>query len=75
MTGKELLAATGSVFEVRCWDGGNRRRIVQTLYIRAADVLRAEAIGKQKSGRTCVDARPWNPATDRSVYGWIQLAK
>jgi hypothetical protein len=75
MTGKELLSATGNIWRVDCWHDGNRRRVVQTLFVRATDVLRAEEIGKKESGRRCVDARPWNPATDRTVYGWIQAVK
>lgn len=75
MTSTELLAATGNVWQVSCWDTGNRRRLVQTIYVRASDVLRAEAFGKRHSGRRCVDARPWNPAKDRSVYGYIREVK
>lgn len=71
MTNTEILKATGNVWRVDCWHDGNRRKIVQTLYIRASDVLRAEEIGRKESGRRCVDARPWNPAKDRSVVGWI----
>jgi len=72
MTAKELLEATGNIWRVDCWHDGNRRRIVQTLYIRASDVLKAEEVGKRESGRRCVDARPWNPGTDRKVFGYIQ---
>ena len=75
MTATELLAATGNVWQVSCWDTGNRRGLVQTIYVRASDVLRAEAFGKHHSGRRCVDARPWNPAKDRSVIGYIQEVK
>jgi hypothetical protein len=72
MTKTELLKATGNVWRVDCWDGGNRRRIIQTFYIRASDVLRAEEVGRKQSGRRCVDARPWNPATDRQVFGYVR---
>lgn len=72
MTATELLKATRNVWRVDCWHDGNRRRIVQTLYVRAGDVLKAEEIGRKVSGRRCVDARPWNPAKDRSVYGYVQ---
>jgi hypothetical protein len=48
---QQLLAATGNIWRVDCWHDGNRRKIVQTLYVRASDVLRAEAIGKRESGR------------------------
>lgn len=72
MTKTELLKATGNVWRVDCWHDGNRRRIVQTLFIRASDVLRAEEVARQRSGRRCVDARPWNPKTDRSVFGYVQ---
>lgn len=75
MTATELLRATGNIWRVDCWHDGNRRRVVQTLYVRASDVLRAEAIGKQQSGRRCVDARPWNPATDRAVRDYVQEVK
>jgi hypothetical protein len=69
---QQLLLATGNIWRVDCWHDGNRRKIVQTLYIRASDVLRAEEIGRKESGRRCVDARPWNPAKDRSVFGYVQ---
>ena len=72
MTKTELLAATGNVWRVDCWDSGNRRKLLQTLYIRASDILRVEEIARQRSGRRCVDARPWNPGTDRKVFGWIR---
>jgi hypothetical protein len=68
----EILRSTGNIWRVDCWHDGNRRKIVQTLYIRASDVLRAEEIGRKESGRRCVDARPWNPETDRKCWGWIQ---
>jgi hypothetical protein len=72
MTKTELLKATGNIWRVDCWHDGNRRRLVQTLYIRASDVLRAEEVGRRQSGRRCVDARPWNPATDRKVFGYVR---
>jgi hypothetical protein len=72
MTKTELLKATGNIWRVDCWHDGNRRRIVQTLYIRASDVLAAEEVGRRESGRRCVDAVPWNPKTDRKVFGYIQ---
>jgi hypothetical protein len=72
MTKTELLKATGNIWRVDCWHDGNRRRIVQTLYIRASDVLAAEEVGRRQSGRRCVDAVPWNPKTDRKVFGYVQ---
>jgi len=72
MTKTELLKATGNIWRVDCWHDGNRRRIVQTLYIRASDVLKAEEVGRRESGRRCVDAAPWNPKTDRKVFGYVQ---
>lgn len=72
MTKAELLKATGNIWRVDCWHDGNRRRIVQTLYIRASDVLAAEEVGRRESGRRCVDATPWNPKTDRKVFGYVQ---
>ena len=72
VTKAELLKATGNIWRVDCWHDGNRRRIVQTLYIRASDVLAAEEVGRRESGRRCVDAAPWNPKTDRRVFGYVQ---
>jgi len=72
MTKMELLKATGNIWRVDCWHDGNRRRKVQTLFVRASDVLRAEEVGRKESGRRCVDARPWNPGTDRSVFGYVR---
>ncbi len=72
MTSSELLKATGNIWRVDCWHDGNRRRIVQTLYVRAADVLSAELVGHRESGRRCVDARPWNPETDRKAFGYVR---
>ena len=72
VTKAELLKATGNIWRVVCWHDGNRRRIVQTLYIRASDVLAAEEVGRRESGRRCVDAAPWNPKTDRRVFGYVQ---
>ena len=68
----ELLLATGNIWRVDCWQDGNRRRKVQIVFVRCSDLLRAEELGRRISGRRCVDARPWNPETDRSVFGWIQ---
>lgn len=71
MTGAELLQATGNIWRVVCWSDGNRRRRTRVVFCRCADVLRAEEIGRRQSGVRCVDARPWNPETDRSVFGWV----
>jgi hypothetical protein len=72
MNATELLTATGNVWQVDCWESGNRRRLVRRLFVRTDCILKAEEIARQRSGRRCVDARPWNPANDRSVYGWIR---
>jgi hypothetical protein len=71
MTKAELLAATNNVWEVKCYRDGNRRRRHSTQYVRASDVLRAEAIARQISGCKCVDASPWDPSKDRTVYRYV----
>ena len=58
---KELLEATGNVWAVDCYDGGNRRVVVRTVYCRTATRERAEAIGRSVSRKRCVSARPWDP--------------
>lgn len=72
MTDSELLQATGSAWSVICWGDGNRRKCVRMVFCRAASKSVAEAIARRISRRRCVDARPWNPETDRSVYGWVR---
>ena len=72
MTKTQLLKATGNIWQVHCWQDGNRRKIVETIYLRASDVLRAESLGQQQSGRRCVDARPWNPAKDAAASQYIR---
>lgn len=61
MTSRELLTATGNVWEVKCFRDGNRRRFQQTCYIRASNILLAELAAKRQSGCRVADARPWNP--------------
>lgn len=68
----KLLEATGNVWKVICWRDGNRRKRVQVIFCRAVGVLEAEAIARRISHCRCVDASPWNPETDRSVFGWIR---
>lgn len=68
----EILRATGNIWRVDCYESGNRRRILQTIYVRTDCILKAEEIGRRRSGRRCVDARPWNPETDRKCWGWIE---
>ena len=72
MTATELLAATGNAYRVDCYESGNRRRRLRTYYIRAASALDAELKAQRLSGRRCCDARPWNPMSERSNWGWIQ---
>lgn len=72
MTPSNLLRANGNRWQVTCWDGGNRRRMVRTVYAHAADAETAKRIGRRVSGRRCVDARPWDPRTDRSVLGFVR---
>lgn len=72
MTPRELLAATGNVWEVSCFRDGNRRRFAQFVYVRSADRLRAKAAAQRISGCPVADARPWNPERDLMVSGWIR---
>lgn len=72
MTRKELLAATGNVWRVLCWQNGNRRGASEVLFVRTTSEELAKQIGRRLSGRRCVDAYPYDPRSDRSVFGWIQ---
>lgn len=72
MRPSDLLAATGNVWEVRCYRDGNRRQLQSVRYIRAGGILTAENIARQVSHCRIVDARPWNPLTDRSVHGFVR---
>ena len=67
---RELLDATGNVWAVDCYDGGNRRVVVRTVYCRTATRERAEAIGRSVSRKKCVSARPWDP-TGNGLRGFI----
>ena len=58
---KELLEATGNAWQVDCYEGGNRRQVVRTVYVRASNRERAEAIARTVSRKKCVSARPWDP--------------
>ena len=58
---KELLEATGNAWQVDCYEGGNRRQVVRTVYVRASNRERAEAIARSVSRKKCVSARPWDP--------------
>lgn len=71
MTGQELLKANGNRWEVKCYRDGNRRRLDRTVYVRALDVLGAERIARSVSKCRCVDARIWNPLTDRRCYRYV----
>lgn len=73
MTRSELLAATGNVWEVTCWQTGNRRKVAETLFIRASSQDRAKAVGRERSGRKCCDAKPYDPRTDLKASRFIQL--
>lgn len=75
MTSKELLAATGNIWKVRCWKDGNRRRLVSILYIRSECILRAEETGRRRSGCKCVDVVPWNPTREACFGRYIQEVK
>ena len=58
---KKLLEATGNAWQVDCYEGGNRRQVVRTVYVRALTRERAEAIARSVSRKKCVSARPWDP--------------
>lgn len=58
---KKLLEATGNAWQVDCYEGGNRRQVVRTVYVRASTRERAEAIARSVSRKKCVSARPWDP--------------
>jgi len=68
MTSKELLAATGNVWKVKCFRDGNRRRFQQTCYVRAGDIIKAEQAARRQSCCPVADARPWDPRQE-SVFG------
>ena len=74
MTGQELLAANGNRWAVKCYRDGNRRMFVRTVYVRASDVLAAERIARSVSKCRCVDARIWNPMTDRSCFRYVAVS-
>lgn len=59
---KKLLEATGNAWQVDCYESGNRRRVVRTVYVRASTRERAEAIARSVSRKKCVSARPWDPS-------------
>lgn len=71
---RQLLEATGNIWAVSCYDGGNRRRIVRTVYCRTTTREKAEAIGRTVSKKRCVDARPWDP-TGGKFWQYIQQQK
>lgn len=71
---RQLLEATGNIWAVTCYDGGNRRNVVRTVYCRTETRERAEAIGRSVSKRRCVDARPWDP-TGGKFRQYIQQQK
>jgi hypothetical protein len=68
---RELLAATRNAWVVTCYEGGNRRQIMRTVYVRAADPVQAEEIARRVSRQKVVSASPWNPVELR-VQQWIQ---
>lgn len=71
---RQLLEATGNVWAVDCYDGGNRRVVVRTVYCRTTTRERAEAIGRSVSKKRCVDARPYDP-TGGKFRQYIQRQK
>jgi hypothetical protein len=72
MTRSELLAATGSVWEVQCFVDGNCRRKAGLYYVRAANADRAKVVAKRLSSCRVAVAWPWNPEKDLRASGWIR---
>jgi len=72
MTPSELLAATGNVWQVRCYKDGNKRICLGDKFVRAENREQAIRIAKEvcRGAKHCV-AWPWDPAKDLSVRGFV----
>lgn len=73
MTRSELLAATGNRWQVKCWQDGNCKRFIGSVFVRADDAEHARKIAKQVKPETryCV-AWPWDPRKDLTVRGFVE---
>ena len=73
MTRAELLAATGNRWQVKCWQDGNCKRFMGSVYVRAIDAEQAKRIARQvKTGAKYCVAWPWDPRKDMTVSGFVQ---
>ena len=75
MTREELLEANGNRWQVKCWQDGNCKRFIGSVFVRANDAEQAKRIARQvQSGtRYCV-AWPWDPRKDMTVTGFVEEA-
>lgn len=73
MTRGELLEATGNRWQVKCWQDGNCKRFIGSVFVRAANADQAKRIARQvhRGAKKCV-AWPWDPRNDLTVAGFVQ---
>jgi hypothetical protein len=66
VTDEELLAATGSIWQVKIYADGNRRRVLRTITVRAELQMDAQNAARRYSpGARVYDATPWDPRRER----------
>lgn len=73
MSPAQLLAANGNRWQVKCWQDGNCKRFIGSVFVRATIAEQARGIAKQvkPSAKYCV-AWPWDPRKDLSVSGFVR---
>jgi len=69
----QLLKATGGIWRIVTYRDGNRRRRGPTVFARAKCILRAEEIGRRRSGCPVAHASPWDPRKEAYFGRLIQF--